>query len=443
MKTCVITSLYNPYSKYGAERIAENIVNGLVEKGNEVIIITTKPCYGTANTDNNDKHPGCDSASGPSHDHIKVIRFYPCNLFWFGNINKKPAWLRLPWHIIDVFNIHTYFKIKKILKAEKPDLIMTHNLKGIGYTVPAAISSAEIRHIHTAHDVQLVEPSGLILNVDTRRGASLQMWLKKIYVLINKKLFGSPEIVISPSEWLMNFYTKKGFFKNSKKIILKNPIQKIPPLVKGDKGGFSKSNLFYENAPPLYKGGIEPALSMPKWGVKNTLNLLYVGQIEKHKGILLLINAVKNLENISLDIIGAGSQTDKIKQMAEGCKNIKIHGFIKHNLLNTFFAQTDFLIVPSICYENAPTVIYESFSNGVPVIASNIGGIPELVKNRYNGYIYEAGNEQSLLDTFKKCADEKEKWENLKCNALNSVKELGIGEYIDRVMLEIEKLNDE
>ncbi|MFC1613018.1 glycosyltransferase [Patescibacteria group bacterium] len=437
MRICVITSLYKPYSKGGAERIVETIVDGLLEAGNEVAVITTKPFGRKERISPPIRRAGLYPSLQKGE--LSVISFYPLNLFWFGNIDKNPMWLRLPWHIIDVFNIYSYFKIKKILKFENPDIVMTHNIKGIGYTAPMAIRSSGIRHIHTVHDVQLVEPSGLLyqenkcdanIRMHTNYTNKVQIILRyipaKIYELINKKLFGSPDIVISPSEWLINFYIKKGFFKNSKKIVIKNPIQvqiKNNPL-------FKKC----ENAPPLYKGG--------QGGVKNSLKLLYVGQIEKHKGILFLIDVIKKLCNVSLDIVGTGSQLDKIKDVAEGYNNIKIHGFIKNNSLNTFFIQTDFLIVPSICYENAPTVIYESFSNGIPVIASKIGGIPELVKNGYNGYIYEAGNEQSLLDTLQKCADEKWKLDKLKQNALNSVERWGINNYLNILTSEIKRLKD-
>ncbi|MFH1192470.1 MAG: glycosyltransferase [bacterium] len=414
MKICVITSLYKPYAKGGAEYVAENIVNGLVEKGNSVIVITTQPPQLKEKI-----HPirlALRAGSNPpsQKEELSVIRFYPCNLFWFGDINKKPLWLRLPWHLIDVFNLHTYFKIKKILKKEKPDVVMTHNLKGIGYTVPMAIRSAGIRHIHTLHDVQLVEPSGLIYQKKYRYNTPLtplKGGIIKTYSWINKRLFASPNIVISPSEWLMNFYIEKEFFKASQKVIMQNPVLK---------------QLHSKNAKA--EGGIKES--------KNSLNLLYIGQIEDHKGILFLIDALKQSKNVHLDIIGTGTKIDEIKKLTERNNNIKIHGYVKNSLVNTYFVQGDFLIVPSLCAENSPTVIYESFLNSTPVIASNIGGIPELVKNGYNGYIFEAGNKQQLLRIIQKCITEKNEWSELRQNALRSVEGLGIEEYIKKLILE-------
>ncbi|MFH1030333.1 MAG: glycosyltransferase, partial [bacterium] len=386
MKICVISSLYKPYSKGGAERVVEAIVNGLREKGNEVLVVTTG---------HNFMHGKISLTPPLRKGGTNVIRFYPWNLFWFGDIDKKPIWLRLPWHIIDTFNLYAYFKIKEILKKEKPDVVMTHNLKGMGYIVPRAIRVCGIKHIHTVHDVQLVEPSGVLYQNRKRLNtppstSSLQYGLpaqaggqagqalaplKKGYKWINKKLFGSPDIVISPSKWLMDFYVNRGFFTKSRKLVIGNPVPSLVPLFKKEGKGEVK-----EKKSILNKKGI------------GVINLLYIGQIEEHKGIFFLVNTIKNLKNIHLNIIGTGTKLNRIKTLCEDFNNIKIHGFIENKAVNNFIVQSDFVIVPSLCAENAPTVIYESFACGVPVIASNVGGIPELVKNGYNGYIFEAGN---------------------------------------------------
>lgn len=417
MNICVITALYKPYSKGGAEQVVKNIVDGLEAEGHEVVVITTRPSIIRRKIPFN---PPLKKGE------INVIRFYPWNLFWFGGIDKKQVWLRLPWHILDVFNFYSYFKIRHILKKEHPNVVMTHNLKGMGYTVPLAIRHSGIKHIHALHDVQLAEPSGLLYPQKIQKSANqqsniLRNFLIKPYSWINKKLFGSPDMVISPSQWLLDFYVDKGFFKMSRKIVIKNPTPLNPPLLKGE----------------------EKIISLPHKemsGVIKILNLLYIGQIEGHKGIIFFIDALKKLSpiiKINLDIVGNGSKLETIKKLAQGSDNIKFHGYVENNLLNKFFIQSDFLIIPSLCYENAPTVIYESFLNGVPVIASDIGGICELVKEGYNGYIFEAGNSADLRKTLERCLKDVGQWYILRQNALNSVKGQGIENYLDNLMGEI------
>ena len=89
--------------------------------------------------------------------------------------------------------------------------------------------------------------------------------------------------------------------------------------------------------------------------------------------------------------------------------------------------------MPSLCYENSPTVIYESLSNGVPVIASDIGGISELIKENINGFTFEPGNKENFLKVLYHIARHPEVLEKLRKNTLTSVKNYSIDKYIDAI----------
>ena len=209
MKVCLINNLYKPFARGGAEIVVENIANGLKARGHDVFVITTKSVFKKAKNKN-----------------TKVYYFFPINLFWIGNIEKHNIFCRLFWHFFDMFNLHSYFKIKKILQKEKPDLVITHNLKGIGYLIPKAINKLGIKYFHTLHDVQLAIPSGILIKGKENLWQN-RFFLTKLYEKINKKLFSYPQVIISPSNWLLDFYSKKDFFQNSKKIVLRNPISKF------------------------------------------------------------------------------------------------------------------------------------------------------------------------------------------------------------------------
>ena len=131
MKVAVIHSIYKPYYRGGAETVVENIVTGLKSKGEEVFVIT----LGYEN-------------KVEEIDGVKVYRIKPFNLFNYLDINSKPVWLRLPWHIIDMFNDVTAWKIYKILESEKPDLALTHNLKGLSYYIPRLLKTLKIKNIY-------------------------------------------------------------------------------------------------------------------------------------------------------------------------------------------------------------------------------------------------------------------------------------------------------
>lgn len=384
MKICLIHSLYKPYSRGGAEVVFEIIVNELITMGHEVILITV----GRKN-------------SITKEGKLTIYRIKPFNVFNFLDINKRPIWLRIFWHPLDVFNLSSYLKVKKILKQEKPQVVMTHNLKGLGYTIPKAIQSLSIKHIHTVHDVQLSRPSGLIIFGQEKPF----LFIDKIYEKFSRYLFGNPDVVISPSKWLMDFYSKLGFFYESKKEILPNPIvfKKVEPRIK-DKS--------------------------------DKITFLYIGQLERFKGILFLIKTLKkiNKDNWELIIVGDGGATHEVAALIKDDNRFKAVGRVSHKDISAYYRQADLTIVPSLCYENSPKVIDESLIANVPVIASDIGGVPEIIKDDYNGFTFAAGNEDNLISVINHFLDHPENIEKLKKNSFISVRSLSVGNYIKKLL---------
>lgn len=350
MKICIIHSLYKPYTRGGAEIVVEKIIEGLLALHHSVVLIT----LGRKN-------------ETEFHGNLTIYRIKPFNIFSFIDIARSWFIQRILWHSLDMFNISSYLMVKKILQEENVDVAFTHNLKGIGYLIPRLLKKMRIKHIHTLHDLQLIRPSAILL----WRQEKPFLVLDKIYEKICRYLFGSPEIVISPSQWLMQFYKVRGFFYHSKKIIYPNPISFSSALTPERK---------------KYQDG------------RSIVSFLYLGGLETIKGILFLLKVFKNLKekNWQLRIVGTGSKEEEIKKIIKGDSRFLYYGYIKHSALSNIFHLSDYIVVPSLCYENSPTVIYESLSYGVPVIASDIGGIPEIVKDQYNGFTFAPGDEKNL-----------------------------------------------
>lgn len=391
MKICLISNLYEPYNRGGAEQIVKNTINGLKNTGEDVFLITTKPFKNLSSL-----KPKITEENG-----VKIYRFYPLNIFSYININKHNAATRLIWHLLDIFNSHSYFTIKKILKRENPNVVHTHNLKGIGFLTPRAIKKKKIKHIHTLHDIQLASPSGLMIKGKENNWQQTG-FLTKIYSSICKNLFASPQIVISPSNWLLDYYDKKGFFKKSKKIVLRNPINTIRDSIYNNKDNYKKETKF-----------------------------LFIGQVEYHKGISLLIdtfNSILDL-NVKLDIIGSGTLLEKVKKTAG--KNINFLGRIPHENVLKKLKETDFLIIPSLCYENSPTVLLEALSSGKPAIAADVGGAAELI-NSENGYKFEAGNKDDLINKIKLAIENLPNFDPDKIK--NIINKMGVGEYTKKLI---------
>jgi len=223
-----------------------------------------------------------------------------------------------------------------------------------------------IKHFHYLHDVQLSVPSGLLIK-GKEKSFMVQGWPIRKYERLCKKTFGSPEKVISPSVWLADFYTEKGFFPNSQIKIINNPVS-----------GKIKS---------------EPKKSKNK-------RYLFIGQWEKHKGLDWLINFWQENEiDSELLIVGSGNLKPKDQ------KNIKILGRKHGSELEKNFQKVDFLLIPSLCYENSPTVIPLAYQNGVPVIGAKIGGISELIESGETGFTFSPGNKKDLYYKFSKAED--------------------------------------
>ena len=116
--------------------------------------------------------------------------------------------------------------------------------------------------------------------------------------------------------------------------------------------------------------------------------------------------------------------------MAEGCSEIIVSGPVPHHDLPKIFSQIDATIFPSLCYENSPTIIGESLSFGVPVIAAQIGGV-QLVQPRVNGYTFQAGSSDDLLKTLEHCLKYKDELMALRKNTVLSVQGLDINSYLE------------
>jgi glycosyltransferase involved in cell wall biosynthesis len=117
------------------------------------------------------------------------------------------------------------------------------------------------------------------------------------------------------------------------------------------------------------------------------IDILYVGQLSIHKGVQVLIKAFTGLKqgNVRLHIVGKGPDSDEMKQLAKNDPRIKFYGFISDEDLSELRRKANISVVPSIWYDMAQGVISESFSWGIPVVASDIGGIPEFIQDGYNG----------------------------------------------------------
>lgn len=133
---------------------------------------------------------------------------------------------------------------------------------------------------------------------------------------------------------------------------------------------------------------------------------LFLGRLSEEKGIFTLMNAMKENPNQKLKIVGTGPLESKLKEYKERnqLKNIDFLGFKSGKELIELKQKAYFIIVPSEWYENNPMAIIEAYAEGVPVIGSNIGGIPEIIDEGKTGYVFTPHNNKELAALIKKAS---------------------------------------
>ncbi len=153
------------------------------------------------------------------------------------------------------------------------------------------------------------------------------------------------------------------------------------------------------------------------------LRVLYAGRLSAEKGIGTLLEIISQLSDIQFTIAGRGPMEQAVKVFAETHKNVKLLGFVAPDKMPEIFAECSLLIVPSLAPEVFPMVILESFAHGRPVVASRIGGIPEMVAHDKTGLLVEAGNVEAFAHALQKLISNKSELERIGDNAYVLVKE--------------------
>jgi len=116
---------------------------------------------------------------------------------------------------------------------------------------------------------------------------------------------------------------------------------------------------------------------------------LFAGRLEKLKGLQTLIPVFRRYRKAHLLIAGTGGSESHMQKLAQGCSNIRFLGHMPYRQLQGLYMRAVALIVPSLYYEISPLVIIEAFRHQTPVIARNLGGMPEIVAKSGGGLLYD------------------------------------------------------
>ncbi|PMQ01811.1 MAG: group 1 glycosyl transferase [Dictyoglomus sp. NZ13-RE01] len=347
MKILFINVLYEPFIGGGAEIVLKNLVEGAFYMGHEVKVLSF--------WDKNDKE---EIING-----IPVYRAKIPNIYLpYGKI-RQPLLKRRLWHILDVYNPIAKKIILKQVRDFKPDILSIHNTQGWSSSIWYAISDSNVPAIQVLHDLYLLCPANMFKNNVVCVNQCLTCKLMRFpYKLKSNNL----KAVVGVSNFILSKYLSYGYFKEV-------PIKKV-----------------IYNSLKLSDFIVEKKLD-PKY-----INLGFIGTLAPNKGIEVLLKAYHKVKkpNYRLFVAGSGKQDyEEYLKSKYGDDSINFMGRVEPK---SFFEKVDVTIVPSICYETFGMVVIESFAFGVPVIGSDIGGIPEMIINGVNGILFDPYKEGDL-----------------------------------------------
>lgn len=389
MKILVLSDLYPPYYKGGHEIRCKIIADGLSEKGHELYVLTSKYGVNGKSIDNNIYRllyfieEGSAEGIGRRYVQIKIA--------FLGRLN--------------------YLITKKVIKYLKPDIIYAGQLSGISIFPMRAIQSCDIPIVHHLGNYFFVE---LVEMCVMEKNSLKRFYRKLIHGFNNIDDFDFKHILVV-SKAVKRTYVESGFSADNISII---PPRGIPiELVKKQ-----------DNRTVKLQG--------------NKVKLLYVGRLSVEKGIDTALKALRHLtakfriNNITLDLIGGGDKKyeKKLRFLTENLnlKNqVTFRGKLSVEEVLKEYNNYHILLVPSLS-DASPIVLVEAMSQGVPIVATLTGGIPEMIEHGINGLLVSVGDSVKMAEAVKKLVDDPSLYEKISCNGIERVRE----EYTNEKIIE-------
>lgn len=142
------------------------------------------------------------------------------------------------------------------------------------------------------------------------------------------------------------------------------------------------------------------------------LRIGYLGQIAEHKGVHVLFEAARQLPGARVRVSAYGDTTPfpnytaRLQRLIAGDARLTLAGPFPGQQVSQVFRELDVVVVPSLWYENSPNVILEAFAHGTPVVASNLGGMSELIEHGKNGLLFAPGDSGELARQLRRLTTE-------------------------------------
>lgn len=385
------------YLKGGAETYYFTLAQALEKAGHQVIFFSMK----------HEKNVPC-----------KQERYFVENREY---VNKTSIIDKIKAFHNFVYSKEAYRKMSQLIEDEKPDLAILNNIhRQLTTSIVDALYDYHVKTYWVVHDLITLCPNYQMLDGNGKvcedccngnykhciqkkcvKNSTLKSYLAYKEAKYNRKheTYKKIELFITPSEFYRKKLIQYGFDEKKVKYI-PNPL------------GFN-----YKFELCDHDEGY----------------VLYFGRLSREKGVMTLIDATKGV-NYKHYIVGTGPLENELKKYAMDNPNIEFKGFQIGEKLQDYIKNSRCVILPSEWYENGPYSAMEAMGKGKPLIVSNMGGLPELVNDGRNGYIYSSKEElrEKILSIFNLNDEE---YSSMCNKSLNIAKEkFDANKYLNKIL---------
>ena len=276
-----------------------------------------------------------------------------------------------------VWSTRTVADMARLFESFRPDVLHVHNTCPlISPSVYWAADRASVPVVQTLHNFRLICPQAMLL----RNGKVCEDCVGKLpWRGVARRCYRGSVAQSGVLAGMLTLHRAAGTWRDK--------VARYVAL-----NGFCRDK-FIQGGLPAAKLVVKPNfIDLPAFEAGPRAGFLFVGRLSEEKGIKVLAEALERAGKIMTRIVGAGPEQRRI----DGLAGAQWLGAIGAEAVYRHMRSSQALIMPSIWYENFPRTLVEAFACGLPVIASRIGALPQLVAEGTTGLLFEPGNAADL-----------------------------------------------
>ncbi|GIZ51033.1 glycosyltransferase [Noviherbaspirillum aridicola] len=279
-----------------------------------------------------------------------------------------------------VWSMRSPRDLKDICDRFKPEIIHVHNtFPLISPSLYWAASRLDIPVVQTLHNFRLLCPQAIFL----REEKICEDCLGKLpWRAVTRKCYRQSAAQTAVLAGMLTVHRAIGTYRSQ-----------VTRYIALNEFALSK---YVEGGLPADRFRIKPnfvaSSRSPQWHKRT--GGMYVGRLSSEKGLEVLANAFRLRPGLDIDVIGGGP----LEGIARDTFGTRWLGFRPLDEIMTRMETAAYLVLPSICYENSPRTIVEAYSCGLPVIASRLGSLADIVRDGVTGLLFNPGDAADLAD---------------------------------------------